>query len=352
VQFTESEQAGAVIPGMPEARFWADSAADFRRVLPAEPGAWLILSTGGADGAFGAGLLNGWTQSGKRPDFTLVTGVSAGALIAPFAFAGPKYDEQLREAFTMVTAADVFEAGGKGESLLDTWPLKERIARLVTAPLVGDIAAEHRRGRRLLVLTTNLDAERFVVWDIGAVAAHGGERAIGLIRSVLLASSSVPGAFPPVLIEVEAGGRRFQEMHADGGMGAQFFVAPERLMDSTSGYKPPASDLYIVINTSLGRYFEVTERTTITVLGRAVSAAIKVAIRLLIDRTYAFARNSGVGFHLAHIDPSFDAPSRGVFDPDYMKALFDFGAARGRSLAFLREPPAYDKAPTTGGAMK
>ena len=172
--FTLAEQNAAAIADIPDARFFADSDADFLRALPPSPGPWLALSSGGADGAFGAGVLSGLAEVGKRPDFTMVTGVSTGALMAPFVFLGAKYDAQLRDAYTTITAADIFELGGKGESFFDTWPLKDLIAKRVTPELLNDVAAEHRRGRRLFVVTTNLDAERPVAWNMGAIAAKAG----------------------------------------------------------------------------------------------------------------------------------------------------------------------------------
>lgn len=347
--FTAADEAAAVIPGMPEARFWADSDADFVRALPSQPGAWLALSSGGSDGAFGAGLLSGWSASGNRPDFSVVTGVSTGALMAPFVFAGPRYDEQLRAAYTNITASDIFEVGSTGESFLDTWPLKEMIGKQITPALMSDIAAQHNAGRRLFVTTTNLDADRFVVWDMGAIAAHGGDSAIKLFRNVLLASSSIPGAFPPVLIEVEANGKRFQEMHVDGGVGGQFFVAPAALMASRSSFRIPATQLYIVVNTGLGRDFTVVDRTTPLILGRTVGTAVKVDTRLMIDRAYEAAKRSGVGFNVATVDPNFDAPSHGIFDPKYMTALFKAGYEQGKGARpFANEPPPYSSQPMLG----
>ncbi len=223
----------------------------FNNALPAKPGPWLILSSGGEDGAFGAGLLNGLSASGKRPDYSVVTGVSTGALMAPFAFAGPRYDDALRDAYTKITSADVFEIGATPESFVDTWPLKDLIAKEITPALMADIAAQYRAGRRLFVITTDLDAERSVVWNMGAIAAHGGEEALNLFRTVLLASSSIPGAFPPVLIDVESNGKRFAEMHVDGGVGGQFFVAPAALMAATADYRLPATELDIVVDSGL-----------------------------------------------------------------------------------------------------
>jgi predicted acylesterase/phospholipase RssA len=338
--FTAAEDAVASIPGIPDARFFADSTADFNKALPATPGPWLILSSGGEDGAFGAGLLNGLTAAGKRPDYAVVTGVSSGALIAPFAFAGPRYNDALRDAYTKITSADIFEIGATPESFVDTWPLKDLIAKEVTPELLVDIATQYRAGRRLFVVTTDLDAERSVVWNMGAIAAHGGQDALDLFRKVLLASTSVPGAFPPVLIDVESGGKRFSEMHVDGGVGGQFFVAPAALMAATSDYRLPATELYVVVNSGLQPQLEVVPRTIEGVLTQSVDVAVKVDTRLMLDRAYIVAKRSGVPFNVASIPPSFTVQSRGNFDPDYMRALFQAGYDLGKSATpFAAVPP-------------
>ncbi len=345
--FTAAEDAAAVIPGVPDARFWADSRSDFEKALPTKPGPWLILSSGGSDGAFGAGLLAGLSASGKRPDYSVVTGVSTGALMAPFAFAGSRYDDALRDAYTKITAADVFEVGATPESFLDSWPLKDLIAKQVTPALLADIAAQYRAGRRLFVITTDLDAERSVVWNMGAIAAHGGEVALRLFRTVLLASSSVPGAFPPVLIDVEAGGKHFSEMNVDGGVGGQFFVAPLALVAAASDYRIPATELYVVVNSGLQPDFNVVQRNTGMILAQSVGMAVKVDTRLMLDRVYLAAKRSDIGFRVASIPPGFSAPRRGAFDPDYMRALFQTGFDLGKSAApFSTAPPLYPGAGT------
>ena len=357
--FSAADDASAAIPGMPDARFWADSVADFTKALPPQPGPWLILSTGGEDGAFGAGLLNGLSAGGKRPDYAVVTGVSTGALMAPFAFAGTKYDAALKAAYTQITAADIFEVGSTGDSFLNSWPLKDLIAKEITPALLSDIAAAYKNGRRLFVVTTDLDAERSVVWNMGAIAARasdkaGGDGALNLFRSVLLASGSIPGAFPPVLIDVEGNGKHFQEMHVDGGVAGQLFVAPHALMESTSGYKIPATELYIVVNSGLRRDFEVVDPSTPAILAQTVSIAVKADLRLMLDRASIAAKNSGIGFNVATVPAGFSAPSRGPFDPDYMKALFNAGFDQGKSEnPFAGAPPSYQNQPTTdpsGGA--
>ncbi len=351
--FTAADDAVAAIPGMPVARFWADSVPDFEKALPPQPGPWLILSTGGADGAFGAGLLNGLSAAGNRPDYAVVTGVSTGALMAPFAFAGAKYDEALKDAYTKITSADIFEVGSTGESFIDSWPLKDLIAKQITPQLLADIAAGYEAGRRLFVVTTDLDAQRSVVWNMGAIAAHaadktGGDAALNLFRTVLLASGSIPGAFPPVLIDVEGNGKHFAEMHVDGGVGGQFFVAPAAMLASTSTDRIPASQLYIVVNSALQPDFQVVDRATPVILSQAVGMAVQVDLRLMLDRTFIAAKNSGVGFNAATIPANFNAPSRGPFDPNYMKALFDVGYAQGKSAAaFATTPPPYPGPPAT-----
>jgi predicted acylesterase/phospholipase RssA len=338
--FTAADQDAATIANIPDARFFADSIPDYQRALPTAPGPWLILSAGGEDGAYGAGFLGGWSKTGKRPEFSLVTGVSTGALIAPFAFLGPKYDEMLRDSYTKVSSIDIFEVGGKGESLLDTWPLHDLIAKRVTPELLKAIAAEHARGRRLFILTANLDAGRPVAWDIGAIASRGDEQALKLVRNVMVAAVSIPGAFPPVLIDVEANGKRTQEMHIDGGTVGQFYLAPEAMLLSTSAAKLPASDIYLFVNMKLGQDFATTERSLTGILTRTMTTAIKHMLRLGLDRAYAAAKRSGAGFYLVYVPQEFSAPARGPFDPDYMRPLYEAGYAKGASQTpFFREPP-------------
>ncbi len=242
----------AVIPNMPDVRFWAgrpsaamerDLADSFRQESrdefpPDSNGVvhypQLALSGGGANGAFGAGFLNGWTTTGKRPVFKFVTGVSTGALMAPFAFLGHSYDDALREFYTTTASRDIFIVGSlftlaarllTGEALADTGPLVTLIEQHVDAELLQRVAAAHARGRRLYIGTVDLDAQRFVVWNMGVIASSGDPDALALFRKVMLASASIPIAFPPVYFDVEADGRSYDEMHVDGGVGARVFIA-------------------------------------------------------------------------------------------------------------------------------
>lgn len=328
--FTLEDEADATVLGMKDARAWGDSEDEFARLLPKIEGPWLAMSGGGSDGAYAAGLLTGLTQAGKRPDFAVVTGASIGALIAPYAFLGPRYDAELHNQFTNITAGDIFEDRPTSDSLMDSWPLKRTIEKHVTPQLLADIAAEHARGRRLLVVTTNLDAGRRVIWNMGAIAAHGGDKALQLFRSVLLASASIPGVFPPVLIDAESHGKPLQELHNDGTITAPFFIAPESALAGTGTVHLPTKELYVIANAKLSPQFDVTTPQTTLVLGRSISLALQSGLRIELLLTLAAAQRQGMSVSVAQIDPEFQHPSRGAFDPDYMKALYEYGVEQAQ----------------------
>ena len=330
--FTVQDEDAALIPGIPDARVWGDSESEFARLLPPASGPWLAISGGGSDGAYGAGVLTGWSEAGTRPEFAVVTGVSIGGLIAPFAFLGPRYDEELHKNFTTIGAADIFEDRMTRDSLFDYWPLKRIVEQRVTAKLLSEIAAEHARGRRLLVVTTNLDAGRRVVWNMGAIAAHG-EQGLKLFRDILLASSSIPGFFSPVPIEVEANGKKFHELHGDGTLTAPFFVMPETMLSAYSTSRLPLSQLYVLVNSKLGPEFKMPERNIPGVLGRSIGVALTAALRAEVMLIYVGAQRHGIALRIAHVDPAFDHPSRGPFDGKYMQALYEVGVAAGKKGA-------------------
>lgn len=337
--FSEVEQQRAQIPGLPGVRFWSGSEQDYARHVPSTPGPWLVLSSGGEDGAYGAGFLNGWTAAGNRPEFPVVTGVSTGALMAVYAFAGPKYDSLLRASYTGTNSTDIFEVTPTPESLVDTWPLKRLIQKSVTAEVLADVAAQHKRGRRLFVLTTNLDAGRSVVWDMGAIADKGGEQALKLFQDILLASASIPGAFPPVYVEAEADGRRFLEMHVDGGVNGPMYIAPESYLFPGSGRRLPISQLYVILNGKVTTDFSPPQRMTAAILGRSISLALQMAARMDLVLFYLAAMRDGIDFNLALVEPGFGNKARGAFDPEYMKALFERGFEQGSKNKFLKELP-------------
>jgi hypothetical protein len=335
--FTAEQVDAAVVLGLPDARAWGDSETEFARLLPQVNGPWLAISGGGADGAFGAGLLTGWSQSGNRPEFAVVTGVSIGSLIAPFAFLGASHDEELRKNFTTISAAEIFEDRLTRDSLFDYWPLRRAIAERVTPKLLTEIAAEHKRGRRLLVATTSLDTGRRAVWNMGAIAERGDEKALKLFRDILLASCSIPGFFSPVAIEVESNGKKLQEMHGDGTLTAPFFVVPESMIAPGGKTRPPLNQLYILVNSKLVPEFKLPDRSIPAVLGRSIDLALTSALRAEIMLMDVGAGRHGIGMRVAHVDAAFNFPSRGPFDGRYMRALFDFGVEQGKKTSAFEE---------------
>ena len=232
------------------------------------------------------------------------------------------------QARTAVTAADVFEDRATRDSLFDHWPLRRQIEERVSAKLLAEIGAEHERGRRLFIATTNLDTGRRVIWNMGAIAARGDERALNLFRDVLLASSSIPGFFSPVAIEVEANSRRLQEMHNDGTLTAPFFVLPESMLNTNSPPSIPA--LYLLVNSKLDPEFKMPDADIPGVLGRSISVALTAALRAQVSLLRVGAQRHGIPLRIAYIDPQFNHPSRGPFDGKYMQALYQFALEAGK----------------------
>ena len=350
--FTAAEQAAAAVPGFGPVRAWGDAPArDLARAvlgpIPSHDVNVLALSGGGAGGAFAAGLLDGWTRRGTRPSFDVVTGVSTGALIAPFAFLGSAYDATLARLYTGDGAGGVAEpanliAIATGDGLLDPGPLRRMVESYVTPEFLARVAAEHRRGRRLLVVSTNLDAQRPVVWDMGAIAASPNPEAAALFRDVLVASASVPAVFPPVMIAAAAGGRAIREMHVDGVATAQIFIRPDMIAAAAPRRRV---HVWAVVNNTLPPEFAVTAKGTLPIAYRSLSTVFKAQAAAEVTAASETARRLGQDFELAYIDRAVPFDPAAPFGASYMDKAFAIGtgeAADGtvwhRDLAGLGEP--------------
>ena len=293
----------------------------------------LALSGGGSDGAFGAGLLTGWTERGTRPQFQVVTGVSAGAIIAPFAFLGSRYDPQLKEIWTdygtnELIVAQILPGLLGGPALADSSPLKALIEKYVTRSFLAAIAAEYRKGRLLLIGTTNLDAQRPMVWNMGEIATSGHPRALQLFRDVILASAAIPGALPPVNITVDANGRAYQEMHVDGGTTHKVFVAPFQVPFKAFDRfyaQAPYRRLYIIKNGKFEPEYKPVKEQTLPIAARAIETLIKSQHKGDIYRIYRMAKDAGADFNLTFVSDSFTLKAREAFDRQYQAALFAEG---------------------------
>ncbi|MES2710081.1 MAG: patatin-like phospholipase family protein [Pseudomonadota bacterium] len=329
---------------------------------PLPPINMLAISGGGEDGAFGAGLLCGWTQQGTRPEFDLVTGVSTGALTAPFAFLGPAYDDALKEVYTDITIADVairrsIFAAIFDDALTDTLPLLNTVSRYMDATMLAAIATSYGQGRMLLIGTTDLDAQLPIVWNIGAIASSGHPGALQLVRRLLVASAAIPGAFPPVMIDVEADGVRHQEMHVDGGAGNQAFLYPAALTRRRReairrGREVRPGSVYVIRNARLDADWAPVQRRTVSIAGRAISTMIASSGFNDTFRIWANAERDGLAFRLAFIGRDFETEYTTPFHQPYMRALFDNGFARARGgFPWASAPPSVDQVPVLAPAV-
>ena len=355
----------AEIPGIDGARDWADEPPaeiddwlnltkdDLKKRYPATYGRehnYLAISGGGQRGAFGAGLLYGWTEAGTRPEFTMVTGVSTGALIAPFAFLGPDYDHVIREIYTSYSTTDIIKPRSSlkalfGDGATDASPLREKLVRYVDEDVMAAIAAEYKKGRVLDIVTTNLDAARPVAWNIGRIASVGTPQALQLIRDVMQASASIPAAFPPVMFEVEANAKRYDELHVDGGATSVVYLYPigldwGKLAEKLEVKGKPK--VYILRNGVWRKDWQSVERSTIPIALRSMDSLMGSAVLGDAYRIYLATQRDGIEYHLAYIPESFDEQSSEPFDKEYMNKLFN----EGRKMAvegyqWKRSPPGY-----------
>ncbi len=289
----------------------------------------LSLSGGGARGAFGAGLLVGLARAGERPRFEIVTGVSAGALIAPFAFLGAEWDPQLTAAFTGAQSRTLMSPRGLGAlfspGVFSARPLRDLVDQFVTMELVDAIARESRGGRYLLVQTTDLDAQAAVLWNMGEIAEVGGEAARALFRDVLLASSSVPGVFPPVMFDVETNGQRSQEMHVDGGVVSSFVLTPLIAVfwrDEPAPQITPGN-LFIILNGPLAAELKPTPRNTVPIVSRSFETSQMHQARASLAIVTEFARTHQLHFQFTFIPSEFDAAGSLDLAQEELNSLFN-----------------------------
>ena len=371
----ESLTTRAVIPGVPGARYWVgldieplvrDVVAARQREIdyrqragetgPLPPADMLAISGGGDNGAFGAGVLNGWSAAGTRPTFKSVTGISTGALIAPFAYLGPEYDGVLKTVYTSVDPSDIASprsvfAAIQNDGMADNHPLWDLISKFVDRKLLDRIAEEYGKGRLLLIGTTDLDARQPVIWNMGAIASSREPWALDLFRQILLASAAIPGAFPPTMIEVEVDGKQYEEMHVDGGASSQVFLYPPSIRRVASALGEDMSRtgrVYVLRNATLTPAWEAVERRTIGIASRAIGSLIQTQGIGDLYRIYLTTQRDGFDFNLAYIGQDFVyTGKKQQFERAYMVKLYDYGAELARrGYPWQKYPPGFDDAYT------
>ena len=310
----------------------------------------LAISGGGENGAFGAGLLNGWTEQGTRPEFEIVTGISTGALTAPFAFLGPAYDAKLKSVYTELEPKRVLvprfiTAALWDDAMADNAPLYRTISEYLDDQMLAEIARAYEGGRLLLIASTDLDAQVPVIWNIGAIAKSGHPKAADTIRRILLASAAIPGAFPPTMIDVTLDGKAYQEMHVDGGAFAQTFLYPAMLTNNRrkrmQARLPVLKlDAFVIRNGRLDAEWAHVQRKTLSIAGRAISTMTTAAGYNDVIKIYFNCVRDDIGFNLAYMGSDFNTPLPQPFDPAYMKALYDYGYQRAQlGYDWSKKPP-------------
>jgi predicted acylesterase/phospholipase RssA len=364
---TERQQTGASLTDLPLARFWGDEvtpelrslvALQFQQIATAaakgirrdslRTADYLAISGGGGNGAYGAGYLIGWSKRGDRPQFEVVTGVSTGALAAPFVFLGQAYDRQLEEIYTKYGDGDIMRSRGIfgvfGDAFFDSSPLKGLVTRYLTNDVLDAVAREYRIGRRLLVQTTNIDAERPVVWDISAISASQRPDRRELIVNILLASAAIPGVFPPVKLPVQAaGGKTYEEVHVDGGVAAQVFFAPPEIgldaFERSAFSHTRKRTLYVIRNGQLSPEYQASAVRVLPLAQRAIGTMIKYQGVSDLNRLQALTTQGKASLFYTAIPNDFSGKMESQFDTKYMARLFQLGLEAGASGQWFRNAP-------------
>jgi len=354
-------QESVEVVNMPGVRVWGDAKNDILHadvvqsildepedLFPRGPnGAFqysgLSLSGGGDHGAFGAGFLKGWSASGSRPTFKIVSGISTGALIAPFALLGSDYDEQLEAAYTTVSATDIFKkesflGATWRDSLADNHPLQEMVHKFINDDLIDAIAVAHQNGQRLFIGTTNLDAQRPVIWNMGVIANSRNPQAYDIFRKILVASAAIPVLFPPVMFDVEANGELYEEMHVDGGtVGQMFFygasIGWREVLSEASGIEEPIdeSTLFLIIDGEVDPEYQDVRRRLMPITDRTIQTLIKVSAWSALYRMHLHAEKDGYGFQYVGLPDDYEPEIDEPYNPEEMRRMFDIGFEIGRA---------------------
>jgi len=282
-------------------------------------------------------------------------------LIAPFAFLGPDYDPQIKEAYTTANPERIYLTRQLisilwEESLADNKPLKDLVGTYITPAVLDAIAIEHAKGRRLYVATTNMDREEPVIWDMGAIASSKDAGRLELFRSILVASASIPAIFPPALIKVKIGNKEYDELHCDGGVFFQsFFVGavvdlPALIREAHPDYKGRVfQDLYVIRNGSTTPSRKQINRGVRSISERAIATMLKVSGINDLYRLFLSTEHDDVGFYFMSLPADYVRTTDQEFDQAEMNRQYELGYKFGaKGIPWRRLPPGYVlKAPGT-----
>jgi len=312
----------------------------------------LAISGGAANGAYGVGLLNGWTHQGSRPTFKVVTGVSTGAIIAPFVFLGSRYDDKLKNFYTKFSTREIMQSKGLlqvlfGDSMMSDRPLKRLIEKNFDGPLLEEIAREYKKGRRLYVGTTNLDSQEFVIWDMGKIASIGNDHSLELFRKIILASVTIPIVFPPVYFDVEVNHQKYDEMHVDGGVSKQVFFLYNVLQGFEKAMVKSGVDMskikyriYVIRNGYVDPVYKQVPDNIFAITSRTVETLTNAQGIGDIYQLYDFTKMRNGDFNLAYIPSTHVPKTKELFDRNEMQSLFNLGYSQAlRGYDWKKVPP-------------
>ncbi|GEA50974.1 hypothetical protein VIN01S_17780 [Vibrio inusitatus NBRC 102082] len=303
----------------------------------------LALSGGGVNGAFSAGILNAWSEEGTRPDFDLITGVSTGAIVAVFAYLGPEYDEDLKRYYTEIPVGDMFQRYSilkllSQNSFLDTSDFERKVRSTIDKSMLDRMKLEREKGRILLIGTTNLDNQKMALWDIGRIAQLSSSEALQLIQDIIIASSSIPGAFPAKLISMSHMGEEYNELHVDGGVSRQVFLIPQWINGTieSSGH---VHNIYVIRNGTLKARFNEVENGISSVSASAISTLLRRQGIGDVEYIYHFSERNRYPFNLAHIDNDFRPTKLDALSLDYMNAVYEYGFNKFKDRTLWLDAP-------------
>jgi predicted acylesterase/phospholipase RssA len=330
--------------GIPRRPILQDHNGDGRLVI-------LALSGGGSYGAFGAGVLKGWTESGFRPEADIVTGVSTGALLATHTFLGPDFDDAAGQIYTSITNRGIYErralvAVPFSSSLVDQRPLRELLETVISERIVDQVAHERRsKGRQLLVASTDLDNARIVIWDLSSIAVTERPDRRKRYIDALMASSAIPGFFEPILIDatVDGSGTGFQ-LHVDGSVATSIFVPRLAEIGSDS-----TLEVYALINTQLESHGTKTPTAmdALSVSRVALNAVLRTVAQRSAYDLFLATTFAGGKFRMIGIPKEHDLPFPPYeFQRDAMNALYQAGIELGRTNRWLEGLPRLDSLAT------
>lgn len=359
-EYNASEARRAQIAGFENIRAHVDDPRPlasmydpWKPVIMADKPTMLAISGGGAGGAFTVGILSAWSELGTRPRFEVVTGVSTGALIAPFAFLGSEYDDELRRLYLSGETRGLIDIEWKGAGffsagLLKGQALRRNVEQNITAGILRRIAAEHRAGRRLLVMTTNLDTQRAVIWNIGAIADSRRPDSLLLVQQILIASASVPGILPPVSIRAVVDRKKIEELHSDGGSSAQFFTLPESLLVTQNNHARGQNlHIYVIVNNALIPEFSMSRERTLPIIGRAYGILLKSQTKQGLIALYNFGERTGMEIDIASIDQQVPYSMLNPLSVNYMRKVYNIGYDKMMKQHLWAKQPVFNKLPLT-----